>query len=141
MPNMPAMSFHVLFLVTYKRISQHFIYDCFDAMKYKAGICRSEKGTKISTMELHCTLHTSMNPPLSLTYTYNRKRSRGFLEMVGQVVIGVRRSSINANSLSNQTRRSGLSSISYNFPKLSVFYNRIIEKKIQLKNTTKHATF
>lgn len=74
-------------------------------------------------MELHCTLHTSMNPPLSFTYTYSRNRSRGFLEMVGHVVIGVRLSSMNANNLSSHTRRSGLSSISYNLLRLSVFYN------------------
>lgn len=80
-----------------------------------------ELGKRASTMELHCTLHTSMNPPLSFTYIYSRNRSRGFLEIVGHVVMGVRRSSMNASNLSNQIRLSGLSSISYNFPRLSVF--------------------
>lgn len=42
--------------------------------------------------------------------------------MVGHVVIGDRRSSMNDSNLSSQTLRSGLSSISYSLLKLSVFF-------------------
>lgn len=72
-------------------------------------------------MELHGTLHTSMKPPLSLTYKYNLKRSRGFLDIVGHAVIGEPLSSINESSLSSQCLLSGESSISYSFPRLSGF--------------------
>lgn len=72
-------------------------------------------------MELHCTLHTSMKPPLSFTQRYKRNKSRGFLEMVGQLVIGDLFSSMKVTSLSNHVLRSIESSISYNFAKLSGF--------------------
>lgn len=97
----------------------------------------TERVSNLSTMELHCTLHTSMNPPLSFTYMYNRNKSRGFLEIVGHVVIGVRLSSMKAKSLSNQARRSGLSSISYSLPKLSVFCNIQIHNALQLTTYAK----
>lgn len=68
------------------------------------------------------TLHTSTNPPRSLTNTYNLYRSSGCLLIVGHAVIGVRRSSINASSLSSQPRRSGFSSMSYSLHRLSDFF-------------------
>lgn len=43
--------------------------------------------------------------------------------MVGHAVIGVRRSSIKPSNLSNQPRRSGLSSMSYSLHKLSDFFD------------------
>lgn len=79
MPSIPAMSFHVLLLVT------------------------------------------SRKPPRSCTRTYSLYRSSGVLEMVGQAVIGVRRSSMKASSLSSQGLRSGLSSMSYSLFRLSDF--------------------
>lgn len=42
--------------------------------------------------------------------------------MVGQAVMGVLLSSMNAKSLSNQARRSGVSDISYNRAKFSPGY-------------------
>lgn len=45
--------------------------------------------------------------------------------MVGHVVIGVLLSSMKASSLSSQPLRSGLSSISYSLPKLSVFWKKL----------------
>lgn len=70
------------------------------------------------------TLHTSRKPPRSCTNTYSLYRSSGVLEMVGQAVIGVRRSSIKASSLSSQGLRSGLSSMSYSLFRLSDFCGR-----------------
>lgn len=71
------------------------------------------------------TLHTSTNPPRSLTNIYNLYKSNGCLDMVGHADIGVRRSSIKPSSLSNQPRRSGFSSISYNLHKLSDFFDEV----------------
>lgn len=66
-------------------------------------------------------LVTSRKPPRSCTNTYSLYRSSGVLEMVGQAVIGVRRSSMKASSLSSQGLRSGLSSMSYSLFRLSDF--------------------
>lgn len=66
-------------------------------------------------------LVTSTNPPRSCTYTYSLYRSNGVFEIVGQAVIGDLRSSMYASSLSRNTRRSGLSSISYSLFRLSDF--------------------
>lgn len=71
------------------------------------------------------TLHTSTNPPRSLTNIYNLYKSNGCLDMVGHADIGVRRSSIKPSSLSNQPRRSGFSSISYSLHKLSDFFDEV----------------
>lgn len=48
--------------------------------------------------------------------------------MVGHAVIGVRRSSMNASSLSSQPRRSGFSSMSYNLHRLSDFFDEATEE-------------
>lgn len=64
-------------------------------------------------------LVTSRKPPRSCTRMYSLYKSSGVFEMVGQAVIGVRRSSMKASSLSSHGRRSGLSSMSYNLFKLS----------------------
>lgn len=73
------------------------------------------------------TLHTSTKPPLSLTRMYSLNKSNGCFDIVGHAVIGVLRSSMNPNNLSNQPRRSGLSSISYNLHKLSDFFDDLCD--------------
>lgn len=71
-------------------------------------------------------LVTSTYPDRSLTKKYSLNKSNGCFDIVGHAVIGVRFSSINPSSLSNQPFRSGLSSISYNFPKLSDFLVEVV---------------